>query len=380
MTQIKIAYVTNYDPFQLTNWSGTGTYIARALEMQGLTLHYIAINADPRLPTLLARGKNLLAKPFGRTYSVFRSPAVLRNYARQVEAALRRTAADIVFSPGSLPVAYLDCRQPIAFWTDAPFAAMVGFYPEYSRLTHACISEGNQADQFALSRAALAMYSSDWAAQSAIQNYSVQPTKIKVVPFGANVEWGFTLDQIKAFIAARSTDRCNILFIGVDWSRKGGDLVVDVAHRVKAAGVPVQLDIVGCQPPRDLPAFAKVHGFISKANHGGQNALLTLLQQAHFLLLPSKAEAYGVVAVEAASLGVPCIASAVGGIPTIVRQGVSGYCLPQGATPDQYAALILSIFGSAAYRELAISSFTNYKDRLNWRSVGAQVASFLRQL
>lgn len=377
---MRIGYVTNYDPLDVANWSGLGKYIARALEQQGLTLHYITVEADPFLPMIISRARNLAAKPFGCKYAVYRSPAVLRSYARQVEAALRRTAVDLVFSPGSIAVAYLDCRQPIAFWTDATFAAMIDFYPEYSRLTRTSIKHGNQAEQSALSRVALALYSSEWAAQSAIQLYSVEPAKVKVVPFGANAEWRFTLDQVKAFITARPTDCCNLLFIGVDWSRKGGDLVVDIAQRVEAAGVPVHLDIVGCQPPRNLPAFAKVHGFISKALPEGQEALLALLQKAHFLLLPSRAEAYGVAAVEAASLGVPSLVSALGGLPTIVRHGTTGYCLPPDAAPDQYAALILSTFGSPRYGELALSAFADYQDRLNWTSAGTQVASLLRQV
>jgi glycosyltransferase involved in cell wall biosynthesis len=380
MTQLRIAYVTAYDPLNVVNWSGLGTYIARALEQQGLTLNYIPIPGDPFLPAMLARAKNLIAKPFGRRYSIYRSPTVLRTYARQVEAALRQTEVDLVLSPGTLPIAYLDCRQPIAFWTDSAFAGMIGFYPEYTRLTQECVRHGNRAEQSALSRVALAIYSSDWAARSALHSYVVEPAKVKVVPFGANVGWRFTLDQVKAFLAARPTDRCNLLFIGVDWSRKRGDLVVDVARRVEAAHVPVHLDIVGCRPPGDLPAFAKVHGFLSKQDPNGQKTLLALLQKAHFLLLPSKAEAYGLAVVEAASLGVPCLTSAVGGLPEVIRQGVSGFSLHPDALADQYAALILSTFGSSAYREMALSAFADYQDRLNWTSAGAQVAALLRQV
>jgi glycosyltransferase involved in cell wall biosynthesis len=284
----------------------------------------------------------------------------------------------MVFSPGSLPIAYLDCHQPIAFWTDATFAAMIGFYPEYSRLADACVAHGNMADQSALSRSSVAFYSSEWAADSAVRMYSVDPAKVRVVPFGANVEWGFTINQVEDFISSRPSGSCNMLFIGVDWARKGGDLAVSIAQRIEESGIPVRLDVVGCQPACALPRFARVHGYISKRDPDGRDALLGLLRQSHFLLLPSRAEAYGVAAAEASSVGVPTIATAVGGLPTVVRDGVTGYCLPKESTPEQYATLILSILDSSAYHDLAVSSFHDYEARLNWTSAGSRVASLLR--
>ena len=60
---------------------------------------------------------------------------MVRDYARQIARQLAKLDVDIVFSPqspNSQPIAYLDCRQPIVTWTDAPWAAVVDFYPEYS--------------------------------------------------------------------------------------------------------------------------------------------------------------------------------------------------------------------------------------------------------
>ena len=59
----------------------------------------------------------------------------MRDYARQIARQLAKLDVDVVFSPqspNSQPIAYLDCSQPIVTWTDAPWAAVVDFYPEYS--------------------------------------------------------------------------------------------------------------------------------------------------------------------------------------------------------------------------------------------------------
>jgi hypothetical protein len=54
---------------------------------------------------------------------------VLRSYAEQARRAIVGSEADIVFSPGTVPIAYLDVDQLIAFWTDATFRQHARFLP-----------------------------------------------------------------------------------------------------------------------------------------------------------------------------------------------------------------------------------------------------------
>jgi glycosyltransferase involved in cell wall biosynthesis len=377
---MKVAYVTTYDPADVINWSGLGTYIARSLKMQGIELQHIVIRREPLVPIALARGKNLAAKVLRKRYSIYRSPGVLRSYALQVRAALQSETVDLVFSPGTLPIAGLEYDRPIAFWTDATFAAMVGFYPESSNLTQDSIRDGNSAEQEALSKAAAAIYASGWAASSAVRDHGANSDRVHVAPFGPNIDWEYSRDEVERFVSARPTDRCNLLFVGVDWQRKGGDLAVTAAEAVLKAGVPVRLDIVGCKPTKALPEFARLHGFLSKGSPQGRHIIQALLQEAHFLMLPSRAEAYGLAAVEAAAVAVPAMASQVGGLAEIVVDGVSGRCFPVDASPQQYAEAILDSLNPATYRDLALSSFNEYQTRLNWRVAGAKVASILQDI
>src|SRR5205085_4346229 len=84
-------------------------------------------------------------------------------------------------------IAEVGGTTPVAFWTDATFAQMVGLYPEFQRLTTATIENGDRLERLALSRSSVAIYASDWAAQSAIRDYGADPAKISVIPFGANL-------------------------------------------------------------------------------------------------------------------------------------------------------------------------------------------------
>jgi hypothetical protein len=79
----------------------------------------------------------------------------------------------------------------------------------------------SQVEQAALNRCCLAIYSSEWAASTALRHYAVDARKVKVVPFGANVDGLQSPDEVARITSGKSADVCRLLFVGVDWIRKG---------------------------------------------------------------------------------------------------------------------------------------------------------------
>jgi hypothetical protein len=104
-----------------------------------------------------------------------------------------------------------------------------------------------------LSRCKLAIFSSEWGAQSAIDHYNFDPSKLKVVPFGANLECDRRLDDIRKIVDARPIDKCKLLFVGLEWINKGGDVAYQVAKELNRSGIRAELTVVGCQPVVDEP-------------------------------------------------------------------------------------------------------------------------------
>jgi hypothetical protein len=219
---MKIAFVSQHDALDIASWSGIPYYMSRSLEDSTHAVAHVSPLHD-RWATVL-KGKKLFYRALtGREYLRDREPMVLESYARQVAARLSRDV-DLVFSPSTIPIARLRCEQPIVFWSDAVFAGMVDFYASFSNLTVGSRKAGDAMERAALHRAALAIYSSAWAAEKAIEYYSVGPEKVRVVPFGANLDSPPAADAIDEMVASRPTDQCRLLFIGVDWLRKGGDV------------------------------------------------------------------------------------------------------------------------------------------------------------
>ena len=383
---MKLAYVTTYDSTRLTGsdeWSGTGYYIAQSLESQEIDLDYVGPLEDPTVVRAVRKFKRHYYELLHRkNYQKNSDPQTLKNYARQVEQKLS-SQDKIVFSATIDPIAYLDCDLPIVFWADATFAGIVDFYPQYSNLHPEVVRDWHQMERLALEKSQLAIYSSDWAAKTAIDFYQADPNKVKVVPFGANIENELDYKQIKEAIAARPLDVCKLLFISVEWHRKGGDIAYAVTKQLNQSGLKTELTVIGCQPELEepLPNFVKPLGFINKSTSAGKERLNQLILKSHFLILPSQADCTPMVFPEANSLGVPCLSTNVGGIPSIIHDGENGKLFALGCDVDEYCGYIKDLFANySQYKELAYASFMAYESRLNWQVAGQKVKSLLADI
>jgi len=378
---VRLAYVTTYDAADPTVWSGLGLHIGKAIEAQAIEVHYIGPLEDRADRALSIQ--RLLARARGKRVLREREPVVVRGYAEQVEEELAGVEVDWVFSPGTIPIAELGGTTPVAFWTDATFAQMVGLYPEFQRLTTAAIENGNRLERLALSRASVAIYASEWAAESAVRDYGADPVKVKVIPFGANLPATRTDAEIDRLIANRRGDLCRLLFVGVDWKRKGGDVALRITKSLNDRGIRAELTIVGATPeiPEKMKDLVNVVGFVSKATEEGRESLQQLFAASHFLVMPSTAECFGVVFAEAAAFGVPSIATNVGGITAVVRDGVNGFTFRSASIVEDATDRIAELWGDARrYDGLCRSAFEDARTRLTWEASGRKVARLLAEM
>ena len=271
----------------------------------------------------------------------------------------------------------------LSFFGQMPRSLRCGYHPEYKRLSRETLKDGYATEGAALERAAAAIFASEWAAQSAVRTYGHDPSRVHVVPYGANLEGPTSMDEIRAAIGARPRGVCRLLFVAVDWFLKGGEDALIIAQRLNERGLTTTLTIAGCQPdpPRPLPPHVQLAGFVSQATDVGRRRLRELFTTSHFLLLPTAAEAFGVVLAEASSHAVPSLATDTGGIPTVVRPGRNGELFRFGDV-DAYCACIERLFShyDDEYIELAESSFSEARVRLNWGVSGSAVRRILHSV
>ena len=378
---MKIAFVWLFDPRHILIQMRSASYKAKCLEDQSVELTYIGPFEEKywRYFSIKKRIYNF----FKKNYESFREPVVLKNFANQILDKLSKLDVDIVFCHSSIPISFLQCRQPTVFWVDATFAGMVDFYPEFFNLSHEYLRKGNFQEQSALTNCFLAIYGSEWAAETAIKHYQIEPSKIKIVPYGANLEGNRTPEDIDNLLKSKSTQKCNLLFFGIECYRKGGDLAIDIAKTLNKQGLPTELNIIGCDPQLNepLPDFIKAHGFINKTTPEGLEKINKVLSKTHFLIHPARAEAFGCALCEANSFGIPCLATNVGGIPSVIIDNINGKLFSPTDGIDPYCDFITNSFTNfSGYKDLARSSFQEYQTRLNWNVAGETVKKLLSEI
>lgn len=389
---MKVTYVTEFDVLnpvernthhpKSVGHRGRCYYAAKSLEDSQTTVEYLCPLS--KQSTLISKLKwRFYRYVMKQKYHAWVEPSISRSYAAQIVDRLP-AQTDVIVAPEINLLAYLNCDLPLVLWVDTPYAGLLDAYGDFSQLCQETLNHLKTLDRLAFHNCQLVIFPSTWAADIAIKTYQLNPDKVKVVPFGANVECDRTLEDIEALVNARPTDQCKLLFIGVDWVRKGGAIALNVAKQLKQQGLEVELTVVGCKPPSSehpLPDFVRSVGFINKSSPEGLSKFNHLIAESHFLIVPSKAETYGNVFCEANSFGVPCISTNAGGIATIIRDGVNGKSFAPDTSLEEYCTYIQTLFQNYGdYQKLALSSFNEYQTRFDWSASGNAVRQLLKEL
>jgi glycosyltransferase involved in cell wall biosynthesis len=170
---------------------------------------------------------------------------------------------------------------------------------------------------------------SQWAADSVHGDYGIPWDRITVAGAGPN----YLADPLPH----GPYDSQTILFVGREFDRKGGPLILEAFRRLRARMPGARLRIVGCRPPVDAPGV-EVLGPITQDAGGGRDRILQLYSEASVFCIMSRFEPFGIVVVEAQNSGVPCVVPNRFAFPEMVRHGETGCVLPED-DPEALAAL-----------------------------------------
>jgi glycosyltransferase involved in cell wall biosynthesis len=375
---ITVGYVYEDDAQDPTVQSGYPRAILNQLRVRGVRV-VEAFPLDRRAQRRFL-WKKVLYRAGGKIYRTDREPGVLRCLAIEAARRIHGKGVDCVFAPGSHAVAFLDIPVPKVFLADATFRNVLDFYEDFTHCAAEYVRQGDTQDRLALQTSAAAIYTSQWGADSAVRDYGADPSKIYVVPFGANIDAPHG-KLVRAAVAAKPRAPLRILFIGREWRRKGLPKVIETCEWITAQGIPIQLDVIGAANyPGPRPRFARFHGFLSRAREADCAKIRRLLAEAHLLFAPSQADNTPIAFCEAAAYGLPVITTGVGGIPSVVRHGETGFFCPPDAPPEAFGQCALALFSEPArYQAMALQSRTEYETRLNWEAFGNEVIEILRR-
>jgi glycosyltransferase involved in cell wall biosynthesis len=371
---LRIAYICDWDANDMNKMSGAAYYMRRALiENEHIVFDIFPINRHPaaRAWRFLTKG---VAKAFalrGRYYSGEREPAYRWLSAAIVNAALKKIGpVDAVFSQSSVPVTDLKTAAPIYTAADQSFMANLRDYIRHPSDRY--LNTGKRQMTALAGNISKMFVPSEWAAREMRTLDGFPGQKIVVAPWGANLPTEPSDGEVKGFVdervAALKGGEIRFVFIGKDWARKGGDIVCQTLDRLQKQGLRVHLDIMGVEPGAPIGFPHDRLGFINKSVPADFARFQSIMRRAHFLFVPSRAEAYGHMFCEAMAFGVPAVAADVGGVSAIIKNASNGICLPLAAGAADYAEAIAGIASDAGqYRTMAATARHDYTKTLSWR-------------
>lgn len=286
----------------------------------------------------------------------------------------------VVINVVDAPLAiFLSKRLPVINVSDATHALLeTSYYGVYDGLSKEDAALQHRADRAAI-HSLHACFSSVWALDSAVRDYGGNPDNLSVISWGCNLP---DVPREQARLTGGGT-RCRLLFVGAQWKRKGGDIVLETARLLQQRGVPVSVDLVGVTPDDAFPEGVDVtyHGRLTKSDPVQLDRMLGLYRNATFFCLPTKQDCTPMVFAEANMLGTPAVTCDTGGVSSVVRHGKNGLVMPGAATASDYADAIEALWGDPErYEALRRSSRTEYEERLNWKIWAREIARLVHNL
>lgn len=375
---LRIAFVTVGDSRNVRYWSGTPYHMAQALRRAGHRLEHIAPLHAPLADAyrLLAWGGRHLGL---RMPNHLHLPALTGRYARN---ALRRIAAArpevVVAVAGSPFVGRIPPGVPVVYASDATFRTIAGYYPQYRDLPRGSFEAADRMEAASIARADLVTYPSAWAAGSASRDYGAPAAKVH------HIRWGANLAEPPGPPAAgpRPPGPLRLLLVGANWWIKGAAVAVEALAALRAGGIEAELTICGCAPPQPISAPGlRIIPFLDKNDPAQAAQLAALYRQADLFILPTRAECYGIVFVEAAAYGLPSVAPATGGVSGAVADGRGGLLLPEGADGAAYARAIAGLWADPArLAALRAGARHYYETEANWDAWAARITALMHAL
>ena len=206
---------------------------------------------------------------------------------------------------------------------------------------------------------------------SLLRDYLCPPSRVAIVGAAPNIDPPNSPPENAGY------SNRTILFVGVDWERKGGPILLS-AFRMMLAKLPdARLLIAGCAPAIHLPNV-EILGRVSLPE------VSRLLLRSSVAALPSLREPQGISAIETLMHGIPLVASDIGALPEVVLDRQCGRIVPPNDAAALASALIEILADPALARSYGEAGrehvLANYSSPVVSRKIGDAIRAGLGNL
>lgn len=267
---------------------------------------------------------------------------------------------------------FAQASSPNVLYIDCTHAQAATLWPAWNPLRGAALGDWYRRERETYAAAKHLFTFCEATRTSLIDDYGIDPANVTVTGAGVNFAQLPLLPQTGR---PRRDGPPTVLFIGNDFVRKGGMVLLEAFRLVRAAIPEAQLKLVGTDPPVRPQAGVDVLGRIND-----RARIADLYAAADAFVVPSIFDPYPLVALEAMSYGLPVITTNQMGTPEMITDGVTGRLVEPGdvnALADALLQVLLepdsaALLGAAARREV--------ESRFTWDAVVDRMAPVLERL
>lgn len=353
-------------PLEPSRFSG----VCAGLGARGFPLAFVR----PRLPELARRGVRLLHPHPDPRVRRIRGDLSSHTFGLTTRLAGRQLRAhdgryDVIFEVLTLFAPGRGSRdRPYVVYTDNILPLTLREYPPWAPLTRVQTRRMVQLEGELCRRASAVCCTSRRVAEAMVADYGCDPSRVEVAGAGANVLVPPRLD--------RGWDSRTALFVGYNFERKGGHVLLDAWPRVRERIGDARLVVVG--PPRKsaprLPAGVEWRGPVRD-----RRQLEGLYDEAAAFVMPSLFEPWGLVFLEAMGRGTPSIGTRACAIPEMIRSDDNGVLVPRRDSEALTSALVRLLGDPARAEALGRRAHADVLERWTWDHVAERVAPWLER-
>lgn len=362
-----IGFVSRTDPFKdRTAQSGSIYKVREAIEIAGFKVEWIpySIKKYRELFWNIVRGIHMITIGLGKKYvKDMHFRPVLKEYAKSIKRDDNYRKCDYLFFFGGTQILeYFKTNKPIVEYTDATFHQMINYY--WFNICKSSIRMGKELEEKATNRACINIRASHWAINSVINDCRFNPKRSYVLQLGPTLDIA-DIVPVKPY----ESGTLNVLFSGVVWKRKGGDIAVDTIGCLREKGIDAQLYIVGIKKLHKRYRKLKyIHhvGYLNKNNPQEYKKYIYIWEKCHIFLLPTRAECSAIVFSEAVAFGLPSYTYNTGGLADYVFEGKNGRTLELDKIGKDFADVIYQDIIGHKLSEFHKNCFQISHEILSW--------------
>ena len=210
--------------------------------------------------------------------------------------------------------------------------------------------------------------------------YHAEPSRVEVVPPGVDHAFFSPGNKAGARKALGLGNEPVLLFVGRIQPLKGAAVAVEAVARARHNDAKL-LIVGGASGAEGNDEVRRVHALVDELHVRDRvvfippqphHVLSTYYRAADAVLVPSRSESFGLVALEAAACGTPVVAAAVGGLLTLVEDGRTGYLI-DSRQPRDYTTAIDRILGDDTLRQALSAGAVKSAASYTWATTAARL-------